>query len=410
VGEQGTRYRAEDLQRRFGYTLEPGEQCLGVWTRHWIVLVRRAWWLLVLLMAIVGGGWLWIRRAEPGERAMPETLVVGLGLLVSIYILYAYVDWRNDALIMTDRRLVHLERVILVFRSQREAGLDRVQNVQVTVPSLLGTLLQYGEVAVETAARGSDIVFGPVSQPRQIQETIQSRVLELRAAFSEQRMRETVRRARARRQGKQTQGGESLPQRTRPRFRLLPPNPSIEDERIVWHKHAIFLFVRIFIPLALLLALMALAIAVFIPRRTPPLLWGMWGLGVLGLVLMVVWRYQVWLGDVYELTADRIHDIYRSPFGLFGETRRSTDLGRIQNITYEQPGLLAMLFHYGNVRIQTAGAEDLTFDRVPNPADVQRVIYQQQEKYRLRQQEQQWQEVLELLRIFREMEEESTEG
>lgn len=409
MSEQEERYTPDYLQRRFGCTLEPGERCLHLWTRHWIVLARRAGWLLVLLGLIVGIGWFWVRGMEPGERAVPGTLVAALGLLVAIYIVYAYIDWRNDALLMTDRRLLRLERVILVFQSQREASLDRVQNVGVRIPGLLGTLLEYGEVRVETAARAGDIVFGPVHRPRQVQDAIQSRVLELRAAFSEQRMREVVRRARAPR-GATAAGGSATEQvRRRTRFRLLPPNPLVEGERIVWHKHWIFLVVRIFVPLLLLLGLLILGFAVFLPHRVPPIVWVVWALLVLGLLLTIVWRYQVWLGDVYEVTAERIHDIYRSPFGLFGETRRSTDLGRIQNITYEQPGLLAVLFRYGNVRIETAGAEDLTFDRVPNPADVQRTIYRQQEAYRRRQQEQQWQEVLTLLRLYHEAEGEQPE-
>lgn len=401
-------YTAESLQRRFRCTLEPGERCLYVWTRHWIILVRRAGWLLVLLGLILGGGWLWIHGMEPGERSVPELLVLLLGLIVGIYILYAYVDWRNDALVMTDRRLLHLERVILLFQSQQETGLDRVQNVRVTVPGLLGTLLEYGEVRIETAARGSDIVFGPVPRPRQVQDAILARVLELRAAFSEQRMREVVQRARAPRdRGATRDSAQPAPRRTR--FRLLPPNPLVEGERIVWHKHWIFLVVRIFLPVVLLLGLLILGFAVFLPHRAPATLWALWVFGILALLLTIVWRYQVWLGDVYEVAADRIHDIYRTPFGLFGETRRSTDLGRIQNITYEQPGLLAVLFRYGNVRIETAGAEDLTFDHVPNPADVQRTIYQQQEVYRRRQQEKQWQEVLALLRMYHEAEGEPPE-
>ncbi|MGC8873216.1 MAG: PH domain-containing protein [Chloroflexia bacterium] len=394
-------YTPERLQQRFGFTLEPGERCLNVWTRHWIILLRRAGWLLVLLGLILGGGWLWVRRMEPGERAIPEMLVVALGLLVLIYILYAYVDWRNDALVMTDKRLVHLERVILLLRSQRETGLDRVQNVRVSVPGPLGTLLRYGEVSIETAARGSDIVFGPIADPRKVQDTIMARVLKLREAFSEQRMHEVVQRARARSGGSQEEPGTPVAAR-RTRFRLLPPNPLIEGDRIVWHKHGIFLFARIFLPSVLLVGLVIVAVALFLPHRAPPTLWALWALGVAAVVFSIVWRYQVWLGDVYEISGDRIHDIYRSPFGLFGETRRSTDLGRIQNITYEQPGLLAMLFRYGNVRIQTAGAEDLTFDRVPNPADIQRMLYQQQERYRRRQQEQQWEEMVQLLRFYHE--------
>jgi membrane protein YdbS with pleckstrin-like domain len=53
----------------------------------------------------------------------------------------------------------------------------------------------------------------------------------------------------------------------------------------------------------------------------------------------------------------------------------TTQLGRIQDVTYKQGGLLDLFFDYGDVFIQTAGTEqNFEFEKVPQPQSVVRAI------------------------------------
>ena len=66
-------------------------------------------------------------------------------------------------------------------------------------------------------------------------------------------------------------------------------------------------------------------------------------------------------------------DIDRKPFG-FGESRKQAPLSNIQNVTAERPGFFATIFDYGNVHIETAGAEaEIVFDKIPRPSRVLRI-------------------------------------
>ena len=89
----------------------------------------------------------------------------------------------------------------------------------------------------------------------------------------------------------------------------------------------------------------------------------------------VWWLYQFfdWYNDRYIILNDQIFDINKKPFGR--EERRSASIFNIQSIRFEKSGLAGILFNFGTVYIRI-GDEEFTFDQVPNPAEVQRTIYQ----------------------------------
>ena len=90
--------------------------------------------------------------------------------------------------------------------------------------------------------------------------------------------------------------------------------------------------------------------------------------------------------DIHKLMGEplklKVIDIDRKPFG-FGESRKQAPLRNIQNVRAERPGFFATLFDYGNVHIETAGADsDIIFDRIPHPSQVLSDIFRRLEEYR----------------------------
>jgi uncharacterized membrane protein YdbT with pleckstrin-like domain len=403
------KYTPTQIQQRFGVLLAPDEMPLQVYTRYGIVFVRS---LLISLGLLVPAGlvvW-WVFRpitfGRPNLWPLVPTGAYVLGVLGYLY--YKFADWRNDALIMTDQRLIHIEQTILLSQNQREAALNKVQNIRSAVQGLVARLFSYGDIRIETAARGSDISFGPIRYPDRAQREIMGRVQSLRADTSAQLMRQTLLHRLDPEHNPPPEipvlAEEELGIRFEGRFHLpfLPPNPLLEGDAITWHKHGYFLFLRIGRAI-LVLGMLAGAGYLLATKAPTSLLWILWAMAVLAALGYLVVQYQLWLGDIYVATSDRLHDIYRTPFGLFGESRRSALLERIQNISYVKPGLIPNLLNYGNVRIQTAGAEDLTFDRVPRPDEVQSEIYRRQEIMRLRQQQRERDEIANWLVTYRQV-------
>jgi len=81
-----------------------------------------------------------------------------------------------------------------------------------------------------------------------------------------------------------------------------------------------------------------------------------------------------WL-DAWIITNKRIIDIEQK--GFFARQVSSFPIERIQDVTYDVSGVIAMWLHFGDVRIQTASITDnLVMRQVPFPEEVKEAIMQ----------------------------------
>ncbi len=408
MSEQGPSHTAESVQRRFDVQMAADEAVLSVHTRHWIIFIAR---LSLVVLALVPLALLFWWLSSDSFRQLTWWIAI-LALLylagVAVGVAYTYSDWHDDALIVTGQRVIYVEQTILVHKAQREALLGNIQNVTTDDRGLLRSLLFYGDITIQTAARRSDIRFGPILRPQVVKEIIDKRRKELQAATSTEMMRQTL----LHRLDPQHHGPPEVPEikalqeehsreLERAAHRAFLPNPRIEGDTITWYKHWLFLIRGMSVPSLLLVAL---GVAAFVLSRlgVPALAWVIWTAVALGIILLLVYRYQRWRGDIYMLLLDSLEDIYRLPFGL-GERRTSTNLERIQDVSVDQRGLLPRLLNYGNVRITTAGAEALTFYGLPRPMDVRAEVFRRQELARLRREQRQRDEIVNWLVTYHQI-------
>lgn len=93
-------------------------------------------------------------------------------------------------------------------------------------------------------------------------------------------------------------------------------------------------------------------------------------LGVVGMI-WAGYAYLEWLRLRYVLTNQEIYVKH----GLVSRDVTQVRLERVQNTAFEQ-SVAERLLRYGNVRVYTAGSgtEDLTFEKVPTPQAVTRLL------------------------------------
>lgn len=100
-------------------------------------------------------------------------------------------------------------------------------------------------------------------------------------------------------------------------------------------------------------------------------------------IIALVWfvgfgirAYFVWYSyqhDVWVVTNQRIVDARRNHW--FHNAISSADLVDVEDMSVERNGIWATMFKYGNVRCQTAGAEQkFTLSGVPSPTEVMTTI------------------------------------
>jgi hypothetical protein len=403
---------------RFDWQL-PDEVAIGVSHRVVAPLIFESAVTLLIWTAIAVGlfalSFIHPPRFLPWPPAAPWLLRVGGVVTFGLMLVWHIVDWTNDYLVVTNQRVVNVERYGLWREVRNEIPIDAVQNVVLSHKGVLAALLKLSDIIVETI--GGRLIFTHIPNGQFMQE----RILDQRTLAQQEAKREeveTIRRdlLRVLPPALLAQSPEPPPtpasvqptasdqsQEVAPKpawldwLRALRPQLRVEKSgQIIWHKHWLLLLWRLVIPALVFIAGIGVSYILWrLPywiTRIPPLTtWAILtpgGLIMLASFAMGWWEYMVWDQDLYILTSNRIVDIERRPFGL-KETRRESNLDRIQDIDVDLPNIWSRMFDMGNVHIKTGAAgSDLSFRAVPHPHEVQRDIFHQLAELRRKEQEQ----------------------
>lgn len=315
-------------------------------------------------------------------------------IILLIVVLFQILDWSNDYFVITNKRVVHREFDLRTFRVDiKTARIDQVQSVEIAKPTFISNLFNFGTARITTASAFGTIFFDNIDNPIRVKQTLDhhSRLVKTLDASKEQTLlRETFSDHFAVQPQYESIGEKAVP--------LLPVKQArrdgllvrlqrryfwrVEEENaITYRKHFIVLIIESIIPLGLAaLGMLVTAVLIrffdFTFRQLLPALIFFYAVDILWLI----WRMEDWRNDMFQLTDRLIVDIDRRPFG-FGESRKQALLSNIQNVNAYTPGLIHTIFNYGNVEIETAGAEsNLVFENIPYPSIIQSDIFAQLER------------------------------
>jgi hypothetical protein len=371
--------------------LEPDERALLLRRKHWFALAKNLLIPLVAWLAFAAGAWLLSRTGV----VTSTLLLLVLSLLPAAAVLWQYLNWRNDFYLVTDKRVLHEEKTILLHESWEEARLSKISNIDVR-RDMAGSLLGFGTMLIYTASARGTLVLSYLPDPNGMQEIIFKGVGRLRLKGREQE-REDVRQELLRQMGRLDQEPEPL---------MYPPS-AVEEaniwrnmlaqlglggllssprfnngEQVVWRKHWIFLLGRIRLVLPALLITTAFILFVGLSGLLRPYRGGLFAGSVVIWVLLLVWLWWEivdWRNDQYIVTDRMIIDVEKKPL-FFSEQRRQASLDMIQNVSLQKRGLVSSLLDFGDVMIETAGAQgSFTFDGVSHPVKVQQAIFRRME-------------------------------
>ncbi|HEX9118462.1 MAG TPA: cyclic nucleotide-binding domain-containing protein [Anaerolineae bacterium] len=151
-----------------------------VWQKHWINLMQRGGAALASLVLLVAAALILVTG---GGRALGSSVIqvilvwLLLFAVAASWFWYHLEDWRNDLYIVTDERIIDVEKKPLALSStQRESGLDVIQTVDSKQNSVWARLLNYGDVVIRTAAADEGFTFKMVPSPMLVQKTIFQKV------------------------------------------------------------------------------------------------------------------------------------------------------------------------------------------------------------------------------------------
>lgn len=334
--------------------------------------------------------------------SFPMIFLAGLlFVVIALWALWNAIDWGNDYYIITNQRVIWLEKVIGIYDSRQEAPLSTILSVGVET-DMTGRVLDYGDVIVRTYV--GRIPFSHVSHPyvaAHMVEEMWTRAKRTTSQLEKEAMRDILRQkmgltVQTKAQPEPDEEEEEEEMEVEPiqvqrslwtviganwlsdRFKLR-----MEDSgTITYRKHWFVLWRQTWQPFILIVLICTgMLIRLWTLFRTPgeklfdltkmpPVDTTMLTLPVLLLPLFLWWLYQYldWSNDIFQVTPDQLLDLDRKPFGT--EERRAAPLENILSTEYSRIGLAGYLFNFGTVEI-TVGGSKLAFEDVLDPASVQ---------------------------------------
>lgn len=325
-------------------------------------------------------------------RAFVVALAGGLFLLaVAAWITWLVIDWGNDYYIVTNQRVVWLEKVVGIYDSRQESPLSMVVSVGVEA-NQFGRILDYGNVIVRTFV--GKINFGFVNHPNQAAKMVEEywqRTKEAAVQMEKEAMKDSIRKRLGipippKPAPDSDQPTASVPKRSGAALLKLLGSSTLKlryetGDAVVYRKHWVVLVLDAWLPFLgtlsiLLLFIIRLIQLAFLPDVFVSFATGLtidiWALSLMGAFVpfaaWLLYRVADWSNDKFEVTSEQIIDIDRTPFGT--ETRNAAQLENILGTSYERKGILGNLFNFGTVYIIVGGSK-LAFENVIDPATVQ---------------------------------------
>ncbi len=360
------------------------EEILLMTHRHWWSFLRTAWLPLLLMPAM------WVGAVLLRIPTLSLILLLLSLLLPGVALVYFYLEWRNDSVIVTDQRIIRINRTILaMFRQVTQVGMESVHEINFEIPSYdpFARLFRYGTVIVKTAGAQGNLELDFMPKPEQFQKLLieDRQYLESRQA---QRHHNMVRAELQRWMAGDTSTEEEL----RPSSTDESPKPihgsngylsariEMSNGDIVYRKHMSVWAKHTAIPLLIVLAALVALLLTF-TIVSPDLRIVTFPVGIVALLigcLAYYWMDWDWRNDLYIISDDTITLVHKRPFFL-QNLRDQILVERIDNVESISSGLFANLLRYGDVRMSLVGADEpKMFHRVSNPQAIQQEISRRQ--------------------------------
>jgi CRP-like cAMP-binding protein len=358
------------------------ETVYGLARKHPALLARA---LLIPLVAVSAGLGILAAGGLNGS-GLTAGLGAGLAAFGVAFGIWQALDWRNDYYIVTDRRVVWLEKVIGLYDNRQESPLRMILSVAIN-SGLLGRQLGYGDVEVRTYTGA--ITLRDTPHPEAFAATIEALGRRLHRS-SLQADRQTIHEALEQR----LVSGQPVvePPSYRPAEREEPraqAHPGLdrwsfearfeEGGVITYRKHLAVLIGRLLLPTLLLLATFGLTAAAQTGARAlaaSGLFYLLVGVSTAAAVLWWLYEFADWANDLYQITPTHIVAVHKKPLGR--ESRKVAPLENILGTEVDRRGPIGMMLNFGDV-VANVGASSFHFEGVLNPSAAQQDIVRAQE-------------------------------
>lgn len=154
-----------------GFHLDPNEQIIRKVNRHWIDLLPVAVSTTVLLIIVLVGSFSFGQYGDLMPGIPQELILFALfTILVIAFLIFAVgvFVYRQNYLVLTNLHLIQVEQKGLFNRAVAQLSLARVQDVTGRRTGMLATILNFGNVEVQSAGEKDKFTFHNAPYPQQL--------------------------------------------------------------------------------------------------------------------------------------------------------------------------------------------------------------------------------------------------
>lgn len=139
------------------FALYPNERLVMTLHRHWSVLAGKI--IIVLFLIIVPLVASFFFTLVPDAWRLLVLFLTSIYLLiVFLFTMVFWMDYYLDMWIVTDMRVIDIEQRGIFRRHIAEFKLDRIQDVTIEIPNMIASLLNYGDLRVQTAGEREFVI------------------------------------------------------------------------------------------------------------------------------------------------------------------------------------------------------------------------------------------------------------
>ena len=147
-------------------TKEPQEKVVLLLRKHPIINVR---WIILAFLMVLAPITLSI---FPIIEFLPSNFkliaILGWYLITSAFVIENFLDWFFNVNIVTDERILDFDFHNLIYKEVSEAKIEDIQDVTYAVGGTAGTVLNYGNVLIQTAAEEQKFEYLKVPKPDKV--------------------------------------------------------------------------------------------------------------------------------------------------------------------------------------------------------------------------------------------------
>lgn len=160
--------------------MEEGENVVAIVHRHWIFIAVRIFGLAVMLLlpwvlvALLGR--LHILMLASASTASYLVLWSLWGLVLWVVFWQFWTTYYMDIWVITNKRIIDIDYLRLFDRDIAMLRYDKVQDITTHVQGVIGTLLHYGSVVVQTAGTEREFVMDQIANPELLRDIISKQV------------------------------------------------------------------------------------------------------------------------------------------------------------------------------------------------------------------------------------------